>query len=166
MLRLVYFDHFCMLNFQMLFLRYFFRAFSDFIAQRCPKVAILGSFLITFRGSGAYARTVLSLQRELDLEGWRGSENRRFFDVFFRSQKMKYCVGNFCRSGESCRRICRLPPLPRLALSTFLQQLSLGAARRPPDRLLAAPPPIPGRRRRRPRSICTNSRSTAQRPLC
>ena len=33
----------------------------------------------------------------------------------------------------------------------------------PPSGHLA---PIPGRRRRRPRSICTNSRSTAQRPLC
>ena len=32
------------------------------------------------------------------------------------------------------------PPLPRPALSNSLQQLSLGAARRPPDRLLAAPP--------------------------
>ena len=34
----------------------------------------------------------------------------------------------------------RLPRLPRPALSNSLQQLSLGAARRPPDRLLAAPP--------------------------
>ena len=32
------------------------------------------------------------------------------------------------------------PPLPRPALSNSLQQLSLGAARRPPDRLLAAHP--------------------------
>ena len=32
------------------------------------------------------------------------------------------------------------PRLPRPALSNSLQQLSLGAARRPPDRLLAAPP--------------------------
>ena len=30
---------------------------------------------------------MLSLQRELDLEGWRGSENRRFFDVFFGVEK-------------------------------------------------------------------------------
>ena len=37
---------------------------------------------MTFYGPGAHARTVLSLQRELDLEGWRGSENRHFFDVF------------------------------------------------------------------------------------
>ena len=35
----------------------------------------------------------------------------------------------------------RLPRLPGPALSNSLQQLSLGAARRPPDRLLAAPPP-------------------------
>ncbi len=35
----------------------------------------------------------------------------------------------------------RLPRLPRPALSTFLQQLSLGAARRPPDRLQKAGPP-------------------------
>ena len=33
------------------------------------------------------------------------------------------------------------PRLPRPALSTSLQPLSLGAARRPPDRLLAALPP-------------------------
>ena len=42
---------------------------------------------MTFKGPGAHARTVLSLQRELDLEGWRGSENRRFFDVFFGVEK-------------------------------------------------------------------------------
>ena len=30
---------------------------------------------------------MLPLQRELDLEGWRGSENRRFFDVFFGVEK-------------------------------------------------------------------------------
>ena len=78
--------------------------------------------------------------------------------------------------GGGCQRATRVKIKPTLvikfeimvslgpALSNSLQQLSLGAARRPPDRLLAAP--IPGRRRRRPRSICTNSRSTAQRPLC
>ena len=48
---------------------------------------VLGSFLRTFRGPGAHARTVLSLQRELDLEGSGGSENRRFFDVLFRCEK-------------------------------------------------------------------------------
>ena len=60
------------------------RAFGG---QRRPRAIVLGSFLRTFRGPGAYARTVLSLQRELDLEGWRGSENRRFFDVFFGVEK-------------------------------------------------------------------------------
>ena len=37
---------------------------------------------MTLRGFGAYARTVLSLQREFDLEGSGVSENRRFFDIF------------------------------------------------------------------------------------
>ena len=36
---------------------------------------------MTFRGSSAYARTVLPLQRELDLEGSGGSENRRISDI-------------------------------------------------------------------------------------
>ena len=48
----------------------------------------------------------------------------------------KVAEGPFPTSGPG-----RLPRLPRPALSNSLQQLSLGAARRPPDRLLAAPPP-------------------------
>ena len=47
----------------------------------------------------------------------------------------KVAEGPFPTSGPG-----RLPRLPRPALSNSLQQLSLGAARRPPDRLLAAPP--------------------------
>ena len=61
--------------------------FCGFSAQKCPKVIFSVLFLMTFKGPGAHARTVLSLQRELDLEGWRGSENRRFFDVFFGVEK-------------------------------------------------------------------------------
>ena len=48
---------------------------------------VLESFFRTFGGPGAYARTVLSLQRELDLEGSGGSENLCFFDVLFRREK-------------------------------------------------------------------------------
>ena len=48
---------------------------------------VLGSFLRTFRGPGAHARTVLSLQRELDLEGSGGSENRRFLMFFSDAKK-------------------------------------------------------------------------------
>ena len=43
--------------------------------------------LSTFGRLGEHARTVLPLQRELDLEGWRGSENRRFFSMFFSESK-------------------------------------------------------------------------------
>ena len=42
---------------------------------------------MTFKGPGAHARTVLSLQRELDLECSWGSENDRFFNVFFGTRK-------------------------------------------------------------------------------
>ena len=42
---------------------------------------------MTFGSPGAHVRTALPLQRELDLEGWRGSENRHFFDVFFGVEK-------------------------------------------------------------------------------
>ena len=50
-------------------------------------MVILGTFFVTFRRLGAHARTVLSLQRELDLERSGGSENRRFFDIFQIQQK-------------------------------------------------------------------------------
>ena len=51
------------------------------------KAAILGSFLMTFRGSGAHVRTALSLQSQLDLEGSGGSENRCFCVVVFTCKK-------------------------------------------------------------------------------
>ena len=72
------------------------RFFCGFSARRCPKVIFLASFLMTLKGPGAHARTVLPLQRELDLEGWRGSENRRFFDVFFGVEKNVYLSVLLC----------------------------------------------------------------------
>ena len=42
---------------------------------------------MTVGGPGTLARTVLPLQRELDLESSGGSENRCFFGVFFRFGK-------------------------------------------------------------------------------
>ena len=57
--------------------------FSRFSAPRCPKVTLLGSFLMTFRGSGAHVKTVLSRESQYDPEGSGGSENRLFFNVFF-----------------------------------------------------------------------------------
>ena len=46
-----------------------------------PKVSILGSCLVPFWGSGAHARMVLPLHRELDLEG-SGRSGIRFFFLF------------------------------------------------------------------------------------
>ena len=40
-----------------------------FGGQMCPKVLIFGMFVVTFRSPGAYVRTALLLQRELNLEG-------------------------------------------------------------------------------------------------
>ena len=59
----------------------------------------------------------------------------------------------------------RLPRLPGPALSNSLQQLSLGAARRHPDRLLATPPhPWPAAA---PASLYMYKLPiNAQRPLC
>ena len=50
-------------------------------------MAILRSFLMTFRRSGAHVRTVLSLQSQLDLEDSGVSENRRLFDTFLDANK-------------------------------------------------------------------------------
>ena len=58
------------------------RLFARFWWPKAPQSDLFVSFLRIFRGPGAHARTVLSLQRELDLEGSGGSENRRFFDGF------------------------------------------------------------------------------------
>ena len=89
MLRQVFFDVFFVTFFRYVFWT-LFRRLPDgllraFGGQRRPRVIVLGSFLRTFRGPGAHARTVLSLQRELDLEGSGGSENRCFFEVLFLS---------------------------------------------------------------------------------
>ena len=68
---------------------------------------------------------MLSLQRELDLEGWRGSENRRFFDVFFGVEKrgiFERAFAFFCdfRSPEGADWVQnyskRLPKKGELAL--------------------------------------------------
>ena len=83
----VFFVTFSRYVFWTLFCRLLDGLLHAFGGQRRPKVIVLGSFLKTFRGPGAHARTVLSLQRELDLEGSGGSENRRFFDVLFRREK-------------------------------------------------------------------------------
>ena len=64
--------------------------FGSFSAPRCPKVPILGSFLMTFRGLGAHVPTALSLQSQLDFEGSGGSENRRFCLMFFLDTKKGY----------------------------------------------------------------------------
>ena len=69
--------------------------FVVFSVQRCPEVVILGTFLTTFSRLGAYARTVLWLQRELDLGGSGRSGNRHFFDVFFRPRKKAIPEGPF-----------------------------------------------------------------------
>ena len=50
---------------------------------------------MTFSRLGAYARTVLWLQRELDLGGSGRSGKRRFFDVFFRPRKKAIPEGPF-----------------------------------------------------------------------
>ena len=60
---------------------------SVFSCPRCPKVMILGSFLMTFRGSGAHVKTVLSRESQHDPEGSGGSENRWFLDVFLDAKK-------------------------------------------------------------------------------
>ena len=74
--------------------------FDSFISWRVP-ATLLGSFggpsacfplildvfLVPFTAPGAHARMVLPLQRELDPEGLGRSENRRFFDVFFRVEE-------------------------------------------------------------------------------
>ena len=55
-----------------------------------PRVARrrrFGSFFDDFRAPGAQARTVLPLQRELDLARSGGSENGRFFYVSFPTRK-------------------------------------------------------------------------------
>ena len=38
---------------------------------------------MTFKGPGAHVRIELSPESQHDLEGSGGSENQRFFDVFF-----------------------------------------------------------------------------------
>ena len=51
---------------------------------------IFDVFLVPFTAPGAHARMVLPLQRELDPEGLGRSENRCFFDVFFRVEEKGY----------------------------------------------------------------------------
>ena len=60
---------------------------SVFSCPRCPKVMILGSFLMTFRGSGAHVKMVLSRESQHDPEGSGGSENRCFLNVFSDTKK-------------------------------------------------------------------------------
>ena len=69
-----------------------------------PQIAILGSFLMTFRGPSAHVRIELSLESQHDFEGSGGSENRCFLDVFCRWASRLYPRGffdDFSRSRES-----------------------------------------------------------------
>ena len=48
--------------------------FSNFGAQRSPKEVPLGPIVVTFGGAVEHLKVVISLERCLKLEGWRGSE--------------------------------------------------------------------------------------------
>ena len=59
------------------------------------KAAFFKSFFVTFRDPGTHVRTVLPLQRELDSEGFRVSENQCVFDVFLRLENIGLPRGSF-----------------------------------------------------------------------